>query len=315
MWFCDSETEKCFSNFYKKKHVGLPQRSLYILHDAEVREKGIITLDNCVIKENLEGSPALIKLQKILSNELEATKVIEEPILYLMRIGLKNYGHCLTQIIPRIHWFYNLFPNIKIIVHKDVPKQIFEALALIGITQKDIMLIGDEHVKVKKLYFIDFWNHHFAHSPKIFQYIEMLKKNVISKKSTQQPTKKLFINRNDAATRHIINHNEVAQFLKNQGFLEISCGNLSFEEQIEYFASAEEVVGISGAAMSNIVFCQPETKIVILSPNSMASFYFWDVAHHAKVNYSIFYFESNKDRGIYSDFSVNLDVLKNYLAK
>ena len=316
VWFCDNETEEKLSHYYHNSHAYLPTQSLYRLNDVKIRGKGIITIDKRVIKENIEGAP-IETIQQNLSKETKANKIIEDPVLYTTRYGVKNYGHCLTDIIPRIQWFHQLYPGIRIIIHKEMPKQIFEVLALLGINKDKMILLGDELVNAKTLYFVNLWNQHpLIHSTKTFQILEDIKKQTQVKgwRFKSRP-KKIFVNRNDAHTRHIINHREVSRYLKQKGFSEISTGKLSIKEQIHYFSEAEHVIGISGAAMTNIVFSEPHTKVLNLSPSSMPSLYFWDIAHHANVDYAIAYFAAtHKEKILHSDFFVNLSILEEMLA-
>ena len=52
--------------------------------------------------------------------------------------------------------------------------------------------------------------------------------------------------------------------LQNRGYDSVDCGKLSVQEQAEIFGSAEVVVGAHGAALTNLVFCRPGTRVVEL---------------------------------------------------
>ena len=48
----------------------------------------------------------------------------------------------------------------------------------------------------------------------------------------------------------------------------MDCGKLSIQEQAEIFGSADVVVGAHGAALTNLAFCQPGTRVVeLFSPH------------------------------------------------
>lgn len=65
-----------------------------------------------------------------------------------------------------------------------------------------------------------------------------------------------------SATRIMLNETELIAKLPQLNFEIIEPEQLSLEEQIATFASADLVVGPSGSAMFNTVFCRPGTKIV-----------------------------------------------------
>lgn len=315
-WFCDADTEKRYAEYYRKTDAQLDAQSLYRLQGAEVRGKGVITLGGKIVQENLEGAP-LEKIRSEIRNENPPRKRITGPVLYVMRYGVKNYGHWLTDILPRIVWFHDSHPDVPVVVHRDTPRQIREALSLFGIDGDAVVELGDEHVLIDDMFFIDLWNQHpLVHSPRSFEYLRTLKERVLAKRSWRLRTRprKLFVSRKDAGTRQLLNHEAVAHFLRGRGFTEIACGSLSMDEQIRQFAAADVVVGVSGAAMTNMCFCAPGTRVVNLSSSSMPSLYFWDVAHHCRLAYGIGYFPAqNPERGIHADFSVDLSGLENLL--
>ncbi len=62
--------------------------------------------------------------------------------------------------------------------------------------------------------------------------------------------------------RVLLNEGELIERLKPLGFQIVLPGTLNMEEQIRTFASAGLVVGGSGSALFNAVFCRPGTKLI-----------------------------------------------------
>lgn len=56
------------------------------------------------------------------------------------------------------------------------------------------------------------------------------------------------------------NQDEIFTIFKNLGFVGVYVEKLSFQQQINLFASASYIVGPSGAAWANIIFCEPKTR-------------------------------------------------------
>jgi tetratricopeptide (TPR) repeat protein len=79
--------------------------------------------------------------------------------------------------------------------------------------------------------------------------------------------RRIFIVRPDRpGRRHLLNAAEVVECMRGLGFDAVQPEQLSFKEQVRLFAAASVVVGESGAAMANIGFCDPGTRILEIMP-------------------------------------------------
>ena len=65
-----------------------------------------------------------------------------------------------------------------------------------------------------------------------------------------------------ANSRNIVNRAEMIEALKPFGFAAVQPEKLSFDEQALTFANAEIIVSEFGAAMTNVLFCNPATKVI-----------------------------------------------------
>ncbi len=79
---------------------------------------------------------------------------------------------------------------------------------------------------------------------------------------------RLYVSRNDAAWRHVLNEDVVLSQLAPLGFEKITPGRLSVEDQLAAFAGADIIVGVHGSGMANIAFCKPGTILIELFSNS-----------------------------------------------
>jgi len=313
-----------FMALYQNSQARLPEQGLYKISNAVVRDKGLIEINGLLARDNLEGAPES-KIAEALADESVADRVIEEPVLYVTRYGVRNYGHCLIDIIPRILWFHEKRPEVKLALHPEMPDQIYEALRIAGVLSEAIIELGDEHTCIKTMYFISLWNEHpLVHTPKAMGYLKVIKQRALESQDGaadigQYPSK-IFVGRKDAATRQIANYDDVSALLCSEGFTEISCGELSFSDQVKHFSAARSVIGIAGASMTNIAFCNPGASVWALAPHSMPALFFWDMAHHAELEYQVAYFQGiersapvNKDEDIFANFTVDLSVLEKYI--
>lgn len=89
---------------------------------------------------------------------------------------------------------------------------------------------------------------------------------------------RLFVSRADATDRFLTNEAELAGFLSERGYRTVLGTQLSIEESIDLFARAEAVVGVSGAAVANVIFCREGTPLVNVGPDDMNGFWYYDLA-------------------------------------
>ena len=96
----------------------------------------------------------------------------------------------------------------------------------------------------------------------------MVKKQVF-KKNQIKKFKKIYIDRSDVVSnsRKIINENKLKKLLKKNGFLFIKLANLNFQDEIKLFNQAKIIIGLQGAGLTNLVWCNKKTKIIELKVN------------------------------------------------
>ncbi len=91
---------------------------------------------------------------------------------------------------------------------------------------------------------------------------------------------------------------------------------MSVKEQVKLFAEAELVVAAHGAALTNLVFCSPGTRIVELFPPDYVNVCFWALSTQVDgLEYRYLVGEGRRRRpgrpmlGVSSDISVDLTKL------
>ena len=92
------------------------------------------------------------------------------------------------------------------------------------------------------------------------------------------PTRQLHILRMGRKRRRLLNEAEIVELSARQGFETVAPERLSMREQAKLFAEAEVVVGVKGAALSNIMFASPACRVIILWPADFIDPFYWDIA-------------------------------------
>ncbi|MCM1231866.1 MAG: glycosyltransferase family 61 protein [Ruminococcus flavefaciens] len=76
----------------------------------------------------------------------------------------------------------------------------------------------------------------------------------------------IFISRKNTQAVRLKNEEEVRNLFAQEGFEIIYTEEMTFRQQVECFGQAKCVVAATGAALTNMIFCQPETLIGCIIP-------------------------------------------------
>lgn len=76
----------------------------------------------------------------------------------------------------------------------------------------------------------------------------------------------LYLSRNEAGMRKVLNEDEILPGLKDMGFRVMRASKMSLVEQIEAFRQARVVLSAHGAGLTNILFCRPGTTLIEIFP-------------------------------------------------
>lgn len=95
---------------------------------------------------------------------------------------------------------------------------------------------------------------------------------------------KLYLSRKSSFLQRLVNEKKVASLFESYGFKVVYPEELSLKQQVELFASASVVVGSTGAALTNIIYCQPGTVLVSIIPKEFNFNVYSTMAHHLKID-------------------------------
>jgi hypothetical protein len=95
-------------------------------------------------------------------------------------------------------------------------------------------------------------------------YMQQLRDRLLALKKTDVGFgSRVFISRKNIPRRKF-NEEELMKSLCDFGFISVCPEELPFEEQIALFNNADVIVSSSGAAMTNLLYCKPSAKVVII---------------------------------------------------
>ncbi len=100
-----------------------------------------------------------------------------------------------------------------------------------------------------------------------------------------KPSDRLYITRQQASNRRMINEAEIVIGLEAIGFQVVALETLTVVEQARLLSTASVVISAHGGGLTNLAFCQPGTKVIeIFSPDFVYPCY-WVVSNLLQLDY------------------------------
>ena len=173
-------------------------------------------------------------------------------------------------------------PNVPLIVDieiKSIP-QLFEIFMLLNKKKRDVIWVEKGSVlMVDKLYYLNSVHiqpHQIKKSNKIkcadFKYditaLRSFREACLKIKDQQAYPQKLFLSRR-GHTRRKYNEDDVIKVVRRHGFEIIYPETYSFKQQVSLFNQADVIVGPTGAAFTNIIFCHSNAVAICFMGKKM----------------------------------------------
>jgi len=297
-------------------HIELPATFVAIVPEGRYwlnqsqDQTAIITADNKLLADVSPDFPVLSpghpekhpsKHAIFSKSNLPPVQNIDGTVFTLAGLLNNVYFHWMFDVLPRIEllrcskidlanidWF--IVNDNNLTFHE-------ETLDILGIPKNKLLKIDRHaHIKATKLVVPSFpgtiaWMPKWACD---FLRSEFLTKRAIEK---SEKIERIYISRRNATNRRIINEDEVINFLSKFGFQAIFLESMSIAEQVSLMANAKVVIASHGSGLTNIVFCEPKTKVIeIFSPSYVYPCY-WLVSN--LVNLEYYYLVGEKFGGFY----------------
>lgn len=268
--------------------VGGRPVAVYHLRDVYVACEGLVFTSDAQLIDVTRTYHSDFEIQQarlaVLDYRGQGTpRALDKGILAESR-GATNYGHFILEMLPRA-WLARSWLNLDwpAIIHaasapmQEVARQ---ALGCAGFPSDRIVAIGRDPVFVRELVFVD----GLTNPP----YISTLALQCLDEATAHVPAssiRKVYAPRAPAFTRDFEDEPAAAAAFAGLGYERVATFGMTFEAQVALFRGATEVVGVSGAALTNILFCRPGTRIVVFSPAGAAELLFWLIAERRGLVY------------------------------
>lgn len=129
----------------------------------------------------------------------------------------------------------------------------------------------------------------------------------------------IYISRQKAIGRKVINEGEVIRFLSHYNFKKVLLEDFTFKKQIEIFNSAKVIIAPHGAGLTNLVFCKPNSKVIELFSPKYINPCYYSLSNLINLDYYYLLGEGKKYRdgiepfGIRNNIWINIIKLKKLL--
>lgn len=166
--------------------------------------------------------------------------------------GVANHYHWLVDYLPRLLMARRCMRLPRLLIN---PPSVIQAqsLDLLGIRDWEIVH-PSESVRCERLWIPSLLARQTVVHPEV---PAMLRQAFPASKAARR--RSLYLSRRDAASRRIVN--EPALLAALPDFELHAAGDLSFQQQVDLFASCERLLAAHGAGMANVVFCPPGARV------------------------------------------------------
>ena len=191
-----------------------------------------------------------------------------------------NYYHFMLEVAAKFYLIEkaDITPDAPLIVDEVVLSipQMREIIDALNTKGREIVSIKKNHkMNIKELYIISEPNvivpnssikgesrtENFAFDKEAIDFLKYRLSSVLTTVKTDMP-KRIFLSRKNCNKRQC-NEDELLPILQEYSFQVVYTENLSVAEQIQLFRNAEHVIGSSGAAFTNLIFCNVGSKATL----------------------------------------------------
>jgi len=261
--------------FRKKYRVTNP--SLIVLNDGELiplpeRGKLVVSKSGTVVHSQISGEYDRDRHENISSlSYIPSLKLrrINEPLFDLTSEGSALYSFWLLEASAKIkflEWADGIDKeNVSFLVNQVTPF-VRDTLDIFGFSRSKVFSRNNSGCRFSSNKLITVAN------PRLDRYtpkwaIEYLRNHFLGQKAHSDwrgTKKKIYISRQRAASRRVVNYSQLEDFLLNQGFITIYPEELGLSETVEVIQGAEIVVSPHGAGLTNILFASSKAIVIEL---------------------------------------------------
>jgi hypothetical protein len=207
---------------------------------------------------------------------------IDEAIIFDGSVGT-NYFHFFTDIFSKL-WMlekYNINRSLPLLIdERTFSTRFFQYLLKNTEVSSYNWHVMKKYVKSKTTYVL----RPLAYS---FEYFNKTKNFLIGNLQKKQFPERIFLNRSVSSGRFIENFTDVEKVLKKYDFQIFDTNDIPLNEQISLFMGAKIIISIHGAGNTNIIFSEPGTKFLEISPKNRIASQYYGLSNVLNIKYDV----------------------------
>jgi len=305
-----------------KHNYNISRVSQACLFTNNVNRRTIYNANGISIPElsfNKSGKPKAHHLRHPVSRQVTG---LSASVFGTVAVASGNYGHWMIDGLSRLLLMKQTM-NLSDIEHIATPKFRYdfqkESLEVLGFSP-------DKFVEISALECVQFEELVCSSAPRGTSsticpgwIVDEYRKLFPNKSQSGTNKKRLYVSRKDASSRNLVNEDAVIALLQRYGFESVQLSQFNFRDKIALFQQSEFVVGLTGAGLTNIMFCDKGTKLLELFPPSFIHYLYSSIATHLDFDYQYLTLTNasslSRFNKYFGDLRSDLDLLERSLKK
>ena len=182
----------------------------------------------------------------------------------------------LPQLRAREHYRETTGQTPEVVVSGDPPEWMVRSLRAVGVAEENIVELRSDQVSTDTLVFTTRRAIYTSGDYNLYcpDTLRWLRRTVIDGEIAENATRRIYISRQDADFRHVVNEGELLSELQNWGFEKYVLSEMSFENQVRVFSEAEAVVAPHGAGLVHLLWADDPVVLELIPETYLRLTYF-----------------------------------------
>jgi hypothetical protein len=209
-----------------------------------------------------------------------------------------NYYHWLIETLPRLSLFEarGKFPDgcfLYMPSLKERPSFVWDSIDAVGWSHRTRNLTNGSY-RVNRLMVptLTAPRGHISNDALLWLRSKFVVQINLSKSSKEQLSERIYVSRDDALVRKVVNSKEVDALMSEFGFRKVVMSGMTVSEQAIIFSSASVIVGLHGAALANVAFCRRGATLLEIFMDGWFTKAYFNIARQLEMSYGCFLAEN-----------------------
>lgn len=213
-------------------------------------------------------------LKYLLRKRNPRTNFSDGPYALLASRWADNYYHWLLDYLPQLRAFKQYEEQtgerLTLILNQSPPRWLVDSLRLMGYDNDDWIEWTNEVAAVDRLVVSTHTRYSVLPSITAAEWVgETLCGAIdVARESHQVNGSRIYISRKDADIRRVVNEEDLVEELKSEGVEKYVLSELTLEQQIRLFATAELIVAPHGAGLVNMLFAESPRIVELMGSHT-----------------------------------------------